>query len=100
LAKTLKIRLFSKAVINLRGSLLLGLKTPGKVSLEAPYGMANIMRVHTSQSIVTLGSYLKLGLSLVVLYVLVSQAFKYWQQEPSVQQLQQLIETETAQPQE
>ncbi|MGD1906915.1 MAG: hypothetical protein ACFB0C_13090 [Leptolyngbyaceae cyanobacterium] len=56
------------------------------------------MRVYTSSNLAIFGSYLKLGLSLAIIYVIGSQAFKYWQQDPGVQQLQQLNQTETAQP--
>jgi hypothetical protein len=56
------------------------------------------MRVHTNRPLAIFGSYLKLGLSLAILYVIASQAFKYWQQDPGIQQIQQLNQTETVQP--
>ena len=58
------------------------------------------MRVHTTRNLATIGSYVKFGLSLVILYVIFSQAFKYWQQDPGLQQIQKLTETEAVQPQE
>ncbi len=58
------------------------------------------MRIHTSQNLTTFASYFKLGLSLVILYVIASQGFKYWQQDSGLQKLQQLTGPEAVQPQE
>lgn len=51
------------------------------------------MRVYTNRTVSSLWSYLKLGITLAVLFVLASQAVKFLEDEPAVQQLKQLIET-------
>jgi len=52
------------------------------------------MRVYTNSTVRNLISYGKLFLGLVVLFVLLSQAIKIWGNDPSVQELKNLVNPE------
>ncbi len=54
------------------------------------------MRVYTDDGTRKLISYLKLGLGVVVLLVLLSQAIKIWSNDPAIQELRNLLNTEQA----
>ncbi len=51
------------------------------------------MRVYTNQPLRIVWSYTKFALTVAVLFVLASQAFKVWSNEPAVKDLQQIMET-------
>lgn len=51
------------------------------------------MRVYTNQTLVTLWAYVKFAAVLGVLFVLVSQGLKVWQNDPNLQEIRELIST-------
>lgn len=53
------------------------------------------MRVYTNQTLVTLWAYIKFAAVLGVLFVLVSQGLKVWQNDPNLQEIRELISTST-----
>ncbi|MEB3268631.1 MAG: hypothetical protein VKJ09_08840 [Leptolyngbya sp.] len=50
------------------------------------------MRIYTNRALADLWSYLKLAATLAVLFVIVSQAVKLWQNDPSLQELRNLTQ--------
>lgn len=50
------------------------------------------MRVHTNSFLMNLWDYAKLAAGIAVLFLLVSQAFKIWGDEPALKQIKELTE--------
>jgi len=57
------------------------------------------MRVYTNSTFRHLLNYGKLLLGVVVLFVLLSQALKIWRNDPALQELRNLLQSEPTEPQ-
>jgi len=57
------------------------------------------MRVYTNSTFRHLLNYGKLLLGVVVLFVLLSQAMKIWGNDPALQELRNLLQSEPTEPQ-
>ena len=57
------------------------------------------MRVYTNSTFRNLLNYGKLLLGVVVLFVLLSQALKIWGNDPALQELRNLLQSEPTEPQ-
>jgi hypothetical protein len=56
------------------------------------------MRVYTDDGTRKLISYLKLGLGVAVLFLVLTQAVKLWNNDPALQELRNLLQTEQTAP--
>jgi hypothetical protein len=56
------------------------------------------MRVYTDSGLQKLFNYAKLGIGLIIFFVLLSQAVRIWNNDPALQEVRQLLTPEQTDP--